>query len=322
MINATKPFIRISLAIVLICLMLWPATLAEHRPTAPPAICEKGKSLNIVAHQDDDLLFLNPDIQRDISAGKCVTTVFVTIGDYGHNQGLRFAENRENGSKAAYAEMAGVADRWVSSNIKVANHRILSFSLSKNPRVKLIFMRLPNTGGKERGWYYYNYQSPQQLYEGKISKIEAADGSASYTRSQLVETLAQIINGSRASIIRTQDFTQGYNRGDHGDHVTVALLVKEANQKVPYNHELISYMQYRISQLPENLDSQERLKKEKAWLTYVPYDPNVCQTLEICNQPKNPYYNYYSWLGREYEAKAIYTKEPSVVKNNYSLNLY
>lgn len=54
----------------------------------------------------------------------------------------------------------------------------------------------------------------------------------------------------------------------------------------------------------------------------MPYDPNVCQTLEICNQPKKPYYSYYSWLGREYEAKVIYTKEPSVVKNNYSLDLY
>ncbi len=39
-----------------------------------------GGALTIVAHPDDDLLFLNPDILRDIEAGRCARTVFVTAG--------------------------------------------------------------------------------------------------------------------------------------------------------------------------------------------------------------------------------------------------
>ncbi len=37
----------------------------------------------VVAHQDDSLLFLSPDLLHDIQAGDCVTTVYVTAGDGG-----------------------------------------------------------------------------------------------------------------------------------------------------------------------------------------------------------------------------------------------
>src|ERR1700694_2302046 len=42
-----------------------------------------GTTLNIVAHEDDDLLFLSPDLLHAIQAGRAVRTVFVTAGDSG-----------------------------------------------------------------------------------------------------------------------------------------------------------------------------------------------------------------------------------------------
>src|SRR5262245_28199466 len=35
-------------------------------------------AMYVVAHEDDDLLFLSPDLLHDIQSGACVTTVFVT----------------------------------------------------------------------------------------------------------------------------------------------------------------------------------------------------------------------------------------------------
>src|SRR4051794_9535498 len=52
-------------------------------------------SLNIVAHEDDDLLFMNPDIQNDLAAGSCMTTVFLTAGDGGY--GTAYWHERELG---------------------------------------------------------------------------------------------------------------------------------------------------------------------------------------------------------------------------------
>ena len=66
--------------------------------TAAPAVpdppssrrCERVASalltsndLYVVAHPDDDLLFMNPDVQTDITAGRAVRTVYVTSGDGG-----------------------------------------------------------------------------------------------------------------------------------------------------------------------------------------------------------------------------------------------
>ena len=41
------------------------------------------RDLNIVAHEDDDLLFTNPDELTSIRAGFPVRTVFITAGDAG-----------------------------------------------------------------------------------------------------------------------------------------------------------------------------------------------------------------------------------------------
>jgi hypothetical protein len=52
-------------------------------PTEPyePVLCsERCVDVRFVAHQDDDLLFVNPDIAASLAAGNRVVTVFVTAG--------------------------------------------------------------------------------------------------------------------------------------------------------------------------------------------------------------------------------------------------
>lgn len=75
----------------------------------------------------DDLLFLSPDLLHDIQAGRCVRTVYLTAGDAG--RGERYWLGREDGVRAAYAQMAGVADRWTVSDAGQAEHPILLATL-------------------------------------------------------------------------------------------------------------------------------------------------------------------------------------------------
>ncbi|MFE3289079.1 PIG-L family deacetylase, partial [Streptomyces sp. NPDC059233] len=45
-----------------------------------PSVTE-GSALQVVAHPDDDLFFMNPDLSRSISTGIKVTTVYLTSGE-------------------------------------------------------------------------------------------------------------------------------------------------------------------------------------------------------------------------------------------------
>ncbi len=77
-----------------------------------------GSILNIVAHEDDDLLFLSPDLLHAIQSGRTVRTIIVTAGDAG--DGASYWQSRESGSMAAYAQMSGVANSWTQSDAGVS----------------------------------------------------------------------------------------------------------------------------------------------------------------------------------------------------------
>ena len=110
--------------------------------TATAGGCPRGKTMNIVAHEDDDLLFLSPDLLRDIGAGRCVRTVFVTAGDAAERVGGTADQRsvywhaREAGSRAAYALMSGVRNSWDRSHVLVDGHRIVMFTLVANRRCR------------------------------------------------------------------------------------------------------------------------------------------------------------------------------------------
>ena len=75
---------------------------------AATSACPQGSTLDVVAHQDDDLLFLSPDLLHDVQDGRCVRTVFVTAGDAGGDQA--YWTSRQSGSMSAYATMASPAE--------------------------------------------------------------------------------------------------------------------------------------------------------------------------------------------------------------------
>ena len=91
---------------------LTPAVVRAQAAQAP-------RDLQIVAHEDDDVIFMNPDIRNDIKAGHTVRTVFVTAGNVcpdgkgtcapmgPFDTDTKYWQSRERGALAAYATMAG-----------------------------------------------------------------------------------------------------------------------------------------------------------------------------------------------------------------------
>ncbi len=269
-----KTFTRISSIVAALALAL------TFLPTLAPkawAACTGG-STQVVAHQDDDLLFVNPDVLLDAAAGKCLQTIFITGGDAG--RGISYVQARENGSRAAYANMLGVSNSWTSSDAGVPGQPITRWTLNSAPQVSLVFMRIPdgNVGGT--GFANTGYVSLEQLEKGSLSRIYAIDGTASYSSSQLVTAVAQLAAGQGASYIRTQDYAGSFDDGDHSDHHAAAFIAQDANNSLVTARWLYGYLGYKTQNLGQNVTGTNLTKKTNAFNVYAQYD-NYLQGIEM-----------------------------------------
>lgn len=261
--------------------------------------CPNGTTVNIVAHEDDDILFLSPDILHDIQNGKCQITIYMTAGD--DNRSTSYWQGRENGEKAAYAYMANTANSWVTSTLNVNNHFLTVSTLLNNPTISLVFFRLPDGNTDGSGFSNNNYQSLQKLWTGSIGTIAAIDGSSTYTKTDLISTLTAVLNVFLPEVIRTQDYKDTINTTtDHSDHFISAYLTNSAQQQYSTPHTFTGYYDYQISSFASNVSGNDATLKQNTFFTYAAYDPAVCQTYLSCQST-----SYGSWLVRQYPLDGI-----------------
>ena len=243
------------------------------------AVCTAPSIMTFVAHEDDDLLFLSPDLLQAVQnapSGACARTVFLTAGDAGAGQG--YATVRESGSRAAYAQMAGVANAWTQTNAGIPGHPIPVFTLNGSPNVSLIFMRLPDGNGTGNGFPAQGGQSLQKLWNGVIGTIQPINGTPSYTRSSLISTLTALMNAFQPALIRTQDYVGPFDDGDHSDHHAAAYFTRAAHLAYGTPHTLTGYQGYLSANQPENVfganrisaPTRRRARPSTAWRTAIP----------------------------------------------------
>ncbi len=253
---------------------LVPIAMPPVAMTSDPAPDCVGGAMQVVAHEDDDLIFQNPDILHDIDAGRCVRTVFVTAGDAA--RGELYWKSRENGSRAAYAHMAGVANTWTTTDSDVSGHAVRLQTLVGAPNVSLVFMRLPDGDRTGSGLLAHDRESLMRLWQGRIASIGAIDGSARYTESDLRSTLAQLMTAFEPTTIRTQDWTIAFRHGDHADHTATALLARQASQEYPSAHTLLAYGGYPTWTRLVNVTGSDLRAKESTFLAYAGHDRTLC----------------------------------------------
>jgi LmbE family N-acetylglucosaminyl deacetylase len=272
-------------ALLLLSSLLGLASAALAQPE-----CNNGASMNIVAHEDDDILFLSPDLIHDIQNGRCVRTVFVTAGDA--NLGLPYSKSRANGARSAYAQMARVlSPQWAISDASIPGHPIPVYTLQSHSKISLVFLKLPDGNFYGEGFSNNNYQSLQKLLAGTIYDIRAIDGSNKFTKLSLQSTLLKLIRDYRPDEIRTQD--TNFVVWDHSDHRAVASLVESANMRYTTPHTFVSYIDYIDLFYAQNIFGADLFAKEMAFKAYAKHDSEIgCYTC---------FYNpYFYWLKRQY----------------------
>ncbi|PYH97279.1 F5/8 type C domain protein [Aspergillus ellipticus CBS 707.79] len=251
--------------------------------------------LNFVAHQDDDLLFLSPDLIRDILSGQSVRTVYLTAGDAG--MGSSYWSSRQAGSQAAYARMAVASNNWIESDPGIEGKEISIYTLADNQAISLAFMRLPDGNLDGSGFAADDNESLQKLWEGTIDQISTIDGSGTtYTRDELTQTLSSLISDFGPDEVKTGDYANNFGEGDHSDHYATGYFVVEALQSSGSGANLVGYYGYPIQDWAVNLDASDIEDKTNIFYTYAAYDTATCSTADSCSsRPES------AWLQREYQ---------------------
>ncbi|MEV6678033.1 PIG-L family deacetylase [Streptomyces erythrochromogenes] len=300
------------------------ATPGKNPTVVQPASVTTGSVVQIVAHPDDDLFFMNPDLSRSLRSGTQVTTAYLTSGESdGRNEAhgdaagdpeqpadrAHYAEARQNGIRSAYAQMA-TGDRtsaWRRTVVPTAGGgRAEVDVLIANPQVNLVWLMLreARTTGQDTP------ESLRGLWNGRIPALESQLTSGtpvkqgfSYTKDQLIRAIAGVLEQYRPTTIRMQDPTPGrYGENgrftDHQDHMYGARFVQAATtayaeqvQRRPH-FSVQSYLGYHNSTLPHSLDPQTAETKTDYLRTYAWQDhqdycgsPSGCGDRKVAGNP-------------------------------------
>ncbi len=269
-----------------------------------PELCRDAQDAFIVAHQDDDLLFMNPDIAEAVRQNHCVVTLYLTAGDneYGiQPYGLDYTQywrSREDGERAAYARMAGVPNVWTQQIYPFAGKEIRTSVLDGNPRVRLMFLRLrENTSSGVTLRALWDSPDPTLT-------AQALDHSNAFTRQDVINVLANMLSVSEAKYVHLQDSAPVVygTRVEHPDHIAAGKFAEAADRLYTAPHVTVAYRDYNIGAEPQNVTAQEFTAKLDLFKTYAAFDPMICPPSGgvACVAPGESGSFYVDWSRRQY----------------------
>ncbi|MFM0672768.1 PIG-L family deacetylase [Paraburkholderia sediminicola] len=233
---------------------------------ARAADCGAGTLVTVVAHLDDDLLFVDPAISERLDAGWCITTVHLIGGANGAD--FAYVQTRERASRLAYARMAGVPDEWLESNVTIAGKLVHQMVLKAKPQVRLVELRLP--GGAVRGG-----RVPLGLLWEQHATISTypmnADGSVrvKYDRDALSATLKVIL--AQATLIYTLN-PDTVPFIEHPDHIYSARITRHVAQTLGKGVPIVYHVTYPTGGWPGNLPAAEVQRKRDIVASYFSID--------------------------------------------------
>ncbi len=233
--------------------------------------------ISFVAHPDDDLLFLNPDIASDVQHASAIPswTVYLTAGNIVTGpSGEPYADQRINGLRAAYARAAKAPNSWSFQLLTLPSGRQLATNyLLAAPHVHLV-------------WLYIN-GAHQNDADGDLRRMwldpafvaQPIDNRPSYTRSSFIATLKLLIAHVNPQFIRLTD-PYGQQIGDHVDHAFAGKFAAAANLDGTGKvlREMHSYFGYAARNFTANNSGYWETEKRAIFDAYRPYDSQLQPT--------------------------------------------
>jgi len=324
--------------------LLGAAACAGVSTTAASASPVSGSYMQVVAHQDDDLLFMNPDIQNTINAGRPITSVFLTAGEAGTTGGdggpdtsvplegtcrpqpigqdhvgdwgltrADYAGCRREGSRKAWAQMAGVPSDW--------DQNLLTFTTPDGARqveadtlegtraaITLIFFDLPDWADDDQGGasLYHILYSGSALDTVMVSD-SLVDHTQTYDLPDLTTMLADLYGFYAPTVLRLQDPMPDSRYevnpawdNDHSDHVMTSIIAARAGAGIG-RLQIVNYRNYNIRESQVNLDLDQQAAKKITFDAYQSWDINAGSDNGYVEWPRREYHRFWTgtnWVGR------------------------
>jgi LmbE family N-acetylglucosaminyl deacetylase len=225
-------------------------------------------TLSFVAHPDDDLLFMNPDIASDVRAGSAVWIAYLTAGNLDPEGplGLPYGRQRLDGVRAAWARAADRPNNW-DSDILTIGGREVETSILQGGNVQIVCTFISAANGSDNGDLWRMWHDPTFV-------ANPIDGRGSYTKPDYVTTLQELIKKVKPDFMRILD-SNGVQTDDHIDHIASAHFAITANLNTQGKivRRVDEYFGYVIQYMNENWrNSWWATEKLQIWRTYKPFD--------------------------------------------------
>ncbi|GHG49697.1 PIG-L family deacetylase [Streptomyces griseocarneus] len=234
-------------------------------PARPAKAATNESFVHIMAHADDSLYFMNPELEQSIRSGAPTVTVCMTGGESDGRNALarspgyaklpekrpEFVRARMNGLREATAQMA--TGDWLSpwtveSLTLLPGFEVELQTLKAAPQVQLIFMELIEA----RFIKAPRQESLRGLWLGATPRLTTLVPAASpvrrtyqYNRQQVIDSLTAVLERYQPTVVRTLDpnpthlpkephypnvppVLQGIAKYDHQDHTTSAYFAQAA----------------------------------------------------------------------------------------------
>lgn len=196
-------------------------------------------SLNIVAHPDDDLLFLNPDILEDEE----FYILYMTYGDDGDSE---IWMKKVDALQSAYGTS------------EVQDYEDIKSNSLKNGDAYGDLYRMWN----DRDAIFTTYLGERCSGKGTIRSIEQ------YIHHYQPDVIRTHDPDVEPAIL------EGGETLDHIDHIYTAKFVQEAAKSFPHIP-VYAYMGYPIRYQPDNVSPELAAKKLQMWRRYQEIDTEV-----------------------------------------------
>ena len=220
--------------------------------------------LHVVAHPDDDLYFIAPDLADAIRSDQAVT-VFLTAGQLNGNGDTpaERARSRQRGICDAYAHTAGFdvegdQSEWTADLIEVAERFIERFTLN-GTAVQVVFVGLPDG--------QLNDVRAGAAVSSVLSEGGLAPESYTYDADDVRAVVTGLIDAYEPAQVRSLDpLPESRYIIDHPDHTAAARFVADTTANA------VPYRGYSIGALPGNLAPEVEADKLSTALVYGQYD--------------------------------------------------
>ncbi len=272
-------------------LLLLLAACGDNLPGPGPDIVP-AHTMFLIAHYDDDMIFMQPELLDALHAGSMMT-VYVTSGDQVY--GDAHSDELFHAARIAYSSVTGAAD-WDCGYIQLANAPA-HHCRSESTGVSVIALDLPE-GGREGQFH----DSLLHHVEGDVRELPILGPIGGHTNvDAIADELSQLVAATAPAEIHALDVAATHGR-DHMSHLFASSFGLWGAARAGYAGAWRWHRGYNVSDDPPTLPDDEfapaavLLGYYEACYFHCGACGTSCKTLDASHD---------TWLHRQYSADRV-----------------